>query len=343
MERGRKGYLGRSEPLSKVSSPVLPGTKTATTFACRQEVVLLEEKGNNWLWPEYYQEYPVFSKQTVRPGCYPRKLVHPDRRENGIVLVHGLTDSPYYMQAIAEYFYTFLGYNVYIPLLQCHGLQEPNGMEGVSLHEWEQNVQFAIRTANEHADRISIGGLSTGGALSFYLACTEPKVTGDLYLFSAALGLYGCGFELLSRLVEFLLRIPLFHLFDNRKPLVGKLPYRYDRVPLNSAGELAKLILKIDQLLADPGGCTGSKRIFAAWSESDRVINIQKIKKLGTLSWVERFEPFSLAKDVGVEHACVVLAETVYAAEGKSADVPLEEANPLFDKMMAAIADFAAT
>jgi esterase/lipase len=44
------------------------------------------------------------------------------------VLIHGLTDSPYFMTAIGEYFFGNLGYNVYLPLLQCHGLKEPKGV-----------------------------------------------------------------------------------------------------------------------------------------------------------------------------------------------------------------------
>ena len=111
--------------------------------------------------------------------------------KRAIVLVHGLTDSPYFLSAIAGHFYFNLGYNVYMPLLQGHELNSPNGMEGVELEEWKANVWFAVRTAADRVDRVSIGGLSTGGTLSFYMACTKPQIKGDLYLFSAALDLAG--------------------------------------------------------------------------------------------------------------------------------------------------------
>ncbi|MDX2447728.1 MAG: hypothetical protein QNK29_11105, partial [Desulfobacterales bacterium] len=116
-----------------------------------------------WHWPEYEMEFPCFSGQALRPGCQPRKLLQNKPTEKAIVLVHGLTDSPFYMKAIGEYFYRSLGYNVYMPLLQCHGLKHPEGMMGVSLLQWKKNLRFAIRAAAENADRVSIGGLSTGG------------------------------------------------------------------------------------------------------------------------------------------------------------------------------------
>ena len=198
-------------------------------------------------WPEYYQAFPGFSEKTVRVGCHPRKMLHPSGARQAIVLVHGLSDSPYFMSAIGEFFYNALGYNVYIPLLQGHGLQT-QGMVGVSLDQWLANVRFSIRTAAQDAEQISIGGFSMGGAISYYLACTDPMLTADLYLFSAALGLPPgpCGIP--GWFKEWLLRLPIVQRLQPLRPMAGKNPYRYERVSLNSAAELAKLLLKINQL-----------------------------------------------------------------------------------------------
>lgn len=254
--------------------------------------------------------------------------------------MHGLTDSPYYMTAIAEFIHKFLGYNVYMPLLQCHGLKDPEGMSGVSLLEWKKNVRFAIRTATENAERVSIGGLSTGGALSFYFGCTDPEVTGDLYLFSAALGLYGGRFGVFGSIKEIFLRIPFVGFLDNGKPLVGNNPYRYDRVPLNSAGELAQLILEIDGLLKLPGNALYEKRIFAAWSESDKVVNLRKLINLQYVTKENQFVQFVIPKAAGVYHACVVQREPVYAIGSQPDEAPLEAASPRFAEMMAAMRRF---
>jgi pimeloyl-ACP methyl ester carboxylesterase len=307
------------------------------------EVVLSVDTENYCLWAEYYQEFPDLADQLIRPGCHPRKLLHENRTDKAIVLVHGLTDSPFYMAAIGEYFHHALGYNVYLPLLQCHGLQHPQGMGNVSLTQWKKNVLFALRAATEKSDRVSIGGFSTGGALSLYFGCTDPMVTGDIYLFSAALGLSGRRFGVFGCFAELCLRLPYFRLLDNKRPLVGSHPYRYARVPLISAGELVRLIVEINELRKFPDNKMSSKRIFAAWSESDQVINLRKINGLKRVTSKDQFVPFIIPKEARVDHACVVLKKPIYAIGSQRSDNPLEVANPVFAQMMDALGRFEST
>lgn len=298
------------------------------------------EKEKCCSWSEYEKEFPFFSDQTLRPGCHPRKLLQTKKTGKAIVLVHGLTDSPYYMLAIAKYFHNFLGYNVFMPLLQCHGMKHPERMDGVTLEQWNKNVAFAIRAAAETADRVSVGGLSTGGALSLYLGGTDSKVTGDIYLFSAALGLYGGPLGFMGVLVEILLRCTAVRYLDNGKHLVGNHPYRYDRVPLNSAAELSRLILKIDGMLKNPSGTIRKKRIFAAWSECDRVVSVRKLNQLKNIIKKNQFSSFVVPEKKQVDHACVVLDQPIYAIGSHPGDAPLEKANPRFAEMMATLGKF---
>ncbi|TKB25027.1 hypothetical protein FCL47_15375 [Desulfopila sp. IMCC35006] len=293
-----------------------------------------------FLWSEYYQEFPYFTEEAVRPGCHPCRLLHEKPAAKAIVLVHGLTDSPYYMRSIAEYFYEMLGYDVYLPLLQGHGLRHPDNMAGVSLEEWKKNVLFAIRFAAERAAQVSVGGLSTGGALSFYFGCTEPQVTGDIYLFSVAFGLYGGGYNIFSGILESLLSNSCFRLLDNGKPLVGSHPYRYDRVPLKSAGELVRLIREIDALHQTAADRSGAKRIFSAWSEHDRVINVKEIERVRNVTGTNQFISFVIPDAVRVDHACLVLKEPIYPVDSQPGEAPLEAANPCFAEMMAALQRF---
>lgn len=291
-------------------------------------------------WPEYYQEFPSFFRQKIRPDCHPRRLLHENSTGKAIVLVHGLTDSPFYMQAIGRYFHETLGYDVFLPLLQMHGLQEPNGMAGVSLGQWKKNVSFAVHAAAQRAERVAVGGLSTGGALSFYIGCTDPLVTGEIYLFSAALGLYGGPCHIFSGVLECLLRTPWFRRLDNGKSLQGNHPYRYARVPLNSAGELVQLIREINILRHGTAAQAQAKRIFAAWSEYDRVVNVKKLASLQKCIGENRFVSFVIPAAARVDHACVVLQAPVYAVGSKPGDAPLEVANPFFAEMMACLHRF---
>ncbi len=209
------------------------------------------------------------------------------------------------------------------------------------MEHWKNNVRFALRTAAEGAERVSVGGFSTGGALSYYFGCTDPLVTGDLYLFSAAFGIYGGGYRMFGGMPEFLLSMPVIRFLTNKQPLrdlVGVHPYRYDQVPLKSAGELVRLISENNKLLKLPD--MAAKRIFAAWSEYDRVIDVNRLRYISQLSVGDRFVSFVIPQDARVSHASVVLKEHVYEINCRTGDAVLEEANPHFAEMLAAVARF---
>ena len=298
----------------------------------------LKKRDREWLG--YYKKFDYFSAASVRDGCYPRIMEHEQPTGKAIVLVHGLSDSPYFLTAIGNYFFEALGYNVYLPLLHCHGLREPNGMEGVDLEKWKANVNFAIDTAATKAEQISIGGLSTGGTLSFYAAVTNPKINGTTYLFSAALDLAGGHFGLIGELKEKMLRNTfLVEILDVNKPLIGKNPYRYESVDLDGARQLSKLLDETDALvkrfnLQQPF----TKRVFAAHSDSDTTANITGIEDLQKVSVPNLFTFFRIPKSIEVSHASLVLQDPILAIDAASTDKPLEKANPWFPQMIEAIA-----
>ena len=295
--------------------------------------------GKEWL--AYYKRFSYFSNDTVRDGCHPWVFEKEAATGKAIVLCHGLTDSPYFLMAIARHFYTNLGCDVYLPLLHAHGLKDPQGMEGVELEEWKTNIGFAVDTAAGRAEFVSVGGLSTGGTLSFYAACTNPKVTGDLYLFSAALDLAGGPMGLVGEMKERILRTFLADLLDSEKPLIGRNPYRYDRMDMDGARELAHLIKETDDLLKGFDTKTPfPKRVFAAHSESDKTADISGIRNLQKKTPPERFTAYFIPKAVEVSHASLVLEEPIFAVDATEGEKPLEKANPMFGEMMAAIAEF---
>lgn len=291
-------------------------------------------------WLGYYDRFSYFSKDIVRDGCHPMVFTHGTPSGKAVVLCHGLTDSPHFLKAIAEEFHQQLGYDVYLPLLQGHGLKEPKGMEGVRLEEWMANVGFAVDAAARVADRVSIGGLSTGGTLSLHAAITHPRVTGDLYLFSAALDLAGAG-GVLGDMKERLLRTFLADLLDRDQPLIGRSPFRYCRMDMDGARELARLIEETDRLLKRFDAKTPfPKRVFAAHSESDTTADIRGIKDLKEKTPPDRFTAFIIPKADNVSHASLVLESPIMAIDATESEPPLERANPLFAQMMTALRVF---
>jgi pimeloyl-ACP methyl ester carboxylesterase len=294
-------------------------------------------------WLAYYERFGYFSAEAVRDGCHPRIMEHAEPTQKSIVLVHGLTDSPHFMTAIGDYFFSSLKYNVYLPLLHCHGLKAPNGMEGVDLEEWKANVDFAVDVAASRSNQVDVGGLSTGGTLALYAAANNPRVTGALYLFSAALDLAGrfgdIGGESRERLLRLTFLVDILDVFDDDEPLIGVHPYRYARMDVDGARELSRLIGETDALIdrfnpKDPL----TKRVFAAHSEFDSTASISGIEKLQSISSPDQFTFFRIPKAAGVNHASLVLKDPIYATGASDVDNPLENANPRFQDMMAAIA-----
>ena len=283
-------------------------------------------------WTAYYDRFDYFSPEWIREGCHPRLMLQAEPASNAIVLVHGLSDSPYFVAAIGNYFFETLKYDVYIPLLQFHGLKEPNGMEGVDLTQWKANVQYAVDEAAKRSRRISIGGLSTGGTLSFHNAASRgTSINGALYLFSAALDLAG---GVVGDFKEWLTRKNfLVNLFDRNKPLIGDHPYKYSHVDLDGARELSELINETDALIAGfRQGKSFRVKTFAAHSEADETANIAGIEDLQAVSDSQMFTFYRIPKNKGVGHASLVLRDHV---------LNVEDPNPLFDDMVGTIKRFA--
>jgi pimeloyl-ACP methyl ester carboxylesterase len=215
-------------------------------------------------------------------------------------------------------------------------------MVGVSLEQWKSNVDFAVTAAAEQADNISIGGLSTGGALGFTFAADHPLVNGDLLLFSAAFALHGGPRDSYGRFLELMLTTPIPYMVEARGDLIGANPCRYKRVPYVGARELVRLMRENDGLIkAIKEGITDfSRRVFSAWSEDDRVVSVAAIRKLSEIFAPGAYRSFIITQEKRVGHTSVVLEEPILGLDDSGDETPLEFANPYFDQMMEALADF---
>lgn len=285
-----------------------------------------------------------------------------DQPRDALVLLHGLTDSPWFMRAIAEVMHHQGGMDVYVPLLQGHGLKQPNGMKEVSHQVWIRNAAWAIAQARRSARRLSVGGLSTGGSLAVLLAFRDqdgqdlcsgeqrsvPRlIDGGILLFSAALRLKK-QIILSGRTREQLLRTPIGTIADiwsersgssekGNDQLIGDHPYRYARMDYGAAGELSRIIEILDRKRRTRrwGELRGlTQPLFVAHSEADTTADIRAMANLVKASRLHdpnQVTFFRIGKDFQVPHASIVLAERAYGHSGS----PMEPANPFFDEMMA--------
>ncbi len=90
-------------------------------------------------------------------------LSHGNRTKYSALLVHGFTDSPYYMKDIAKILFD-RGINVIAIRLAGHGT-DVNDIKTVTLFDWKADVERGMKLAQQYGDRVIGVGFSTGGAL----------------------------------------------------------------------------------------------------------------------------------------------------------------------------------
>ena len=131
-----------------------------------------------------------------------------------VLLVHGLSDSPYSMRALAE---TFVAQGFYVVALRLpgHGTL-PTGLLDVSWQDWYAAVVLAAQHAVAHGGQgkpFIAGGHSTGAALVTLYSLrslddpTLPRLT-DIHLISAAIGI--TRFAVLTNILSDLAFVPGF-------------------------------------------------------------------------------------------------------------------------------------
>jgi alpha-beta hydrolase superfamily lysophospholipase len=118
-----------------------------------------------------------------------------ERPRGGVLLLHGLTDSPYSVRAAADVFRR-RGYYVLAPRLPGHGTT-PSSLEETRWEDWLPVVHLAAshvrRVVGPDAEFL-LGGYSNGGALAIHYTLDalddgEADLPDRLYLFSPAIGI----------------------------------------------------------------------------------------------------------------------------------------------------------
>ncbi len=180
----------------------------------------------------------------------------------GILLTHGLSDSPYFMRHLGAWFQA-KGFRVMAVLLPGHGTR-PGDLLDVTWQEWAKTVAYGTDALAAEVDEVYLGGYSAGGALSIYQSLQDTRVRG-LFLFAPALYItHRAAFAILHKLVSWLF---LRTKWVDIKP--DKDVYKYESFAKNTATQMYQLT----QVLCDRMKQRKlSIPIFAVASEDDKTV-----------------------------------------------------------------------
>ena len=217
----------------------------------------------------------VCSNLLRNEGNAPFILQHDSASNKVAVLIHGLSDSPFFMREIAAILFN-QGFDVVVPLLPGHGLKDTNGaMSDNDLAErWQDHVDDVIALGNDMGDTLIVGGFSTGGALAVEQYLDAGDNIDGIMLFSGALALSENA-ESMSRIwgIKWIAKI-----IDGSYVTHGPNPYKYPHVAGFAGLELMDIINQVRMHFEQ--GKRIDVPLFIAHSQADVTTPIRGVETL---------------------------------------------------------------
>ncbi|MFM2587215.1 alpha/beta hydrolase [Vibrio sp. TBV020] len=178
----------------------------------------------------------------------------------GVLLVHGLGDSPYSFTDIATHL-SEQGYLVRTVLLPGHA-SKVGDLQLPTLEDWQGVVHHHIELLKQDTDSVWLGGYSTGANLVTSEALNDDSING-LLLFSPAL-------QPNSSAVQYAELASHFVTWADQDPEDN--PLRYNSLPMSAAAVYYQTSAVVQDQLEQ---AEYSKPVFMLMSEGDQVINTE--------------------------------------------------------------------
>jgi esterase/lipase len=209
------------------------------------------------------------NRQDIINGNLPFELLPADScntdqaaPRRGILLIHGLSDSPYSLRYLGKYLQQQCLYVVSI-LLPGHGTR-PGDLLDVQWQDWIKAVDFGIERVKDKADEVWLAGYSLGATLALH----QTQVRGDidgLILVSPALQLpTKAAFAWIRQWLGRFDKTALWWHIRNDND-----PYKYESFPVNAITQLYDLIQSIQKTLDKPPALP----LLIAASEDDATVD----------------------------------------------------------------------
>ena len=180
--------------------------------------------------------------------------------KQGILLSHGLSDSPYTMHSLGRFFQSqcFVVLGVLLP---GHGTR-PADLLRVEWEEWVKAKQFGLQQVSKYADNVYVGGFSTGGTLSLYVAAGNDTIKG-LFLFAPAVDIS----ETANIAWTHIITSWLFKRTAWLQILPDEDPFKYESFAMNAVVQINTLTSKMKKRVKQKG-LTMPVFIVASWEDA---------------------------------------------------------------------------
>jgi len=224
----------------------------------RREVSQKLEEGAHVPANRYFEGSPVYPAHFTQD--FNRSFVlEPEGKPVGaVVLLHGLTDSPYSQRHIAR-FYRDHGFVAIVPRLPAHGTV-PGALTDVVWEDWVAATRLSVREARSRVDPsapLHLVGFSNGGALALIYALDslgDEKLSKPdrIVLISPMVGI--TSFARFAGLAGLPAILPAFAKAAWLGIVPEFNPFKYNSFPVNGARQSHRLTRALQERIARYGG-----------------------------------------------------------------------------------------
>lgn len=228
-----------------------------------------------------FEEYIDFNRKKIRLARldlqtdYPEIIVEANApfawlpkennrgKKRGVLLVHGLFDSPFSLRDLGHVFYN-QDFLVHAILLPGHGTV-PGDLLAIQRQSWQEAMAFGVETLKQQVDELYLCGFSTGGLLCLDYHLRHPDVTlKGIIALAPALK------------IKFLMT-PLLPILSRTLPWLRKRTEdnytKYRSISLHASAETYRLGIEVQRRIRLQNDL--QTKLFMAFSESDYVVSAE--------------------------------------------------------------------
>ncbi len=227
----------------------------------RLKTIEIIKENRDFLTSNHNKEIYINSPFEIKPKS---KQNNPKK---GIILVHGLGDSPYSFCDISRSLAN-KGFLVRTILLSGHGTK-PSDLISSSHLNWKETLSKHVELLKTKVDKVYLGGFSTGGNLVVSYAYNDEDIEG-LILFSP-------GFKSDSSLISLTPFLSKFKKWIYKNENKNTNYTRYNSIPVNG---FAQYYYTSKNALFFLNKRPYNKPVFLALSNDDSILDSNKIKNI---------------------------------------------------------------